>query len=72
VLKDKQVDTDLFMKLDCLSFVPLDKDAIDVNLLENYELEWLNNYQATVYEKISPHLKRNEKEWLKTETGKLL
>ncbi|MGB4609035.1 MAG: aminopeptidase P family protein [Saccharofermentanales bacterium] len=71
VLKDKQVDTDLFMKLDCLSFVPLDKDAIDVSLLEKYELAWLNNYQATVCRKISPYLNSAEQEWLKTETASL-
>jgi Xaa-Pro aminopeptidase len=71
VLKDKQVDTDLFMKLDCLSFVPLDKDAIDVSLLEKYELAWLNNYQATVCRKISPYLNSVEQEWLKTETASL-
>lgn len=71
VLNDKQVDTDLFMKLDCLSFVPLDKNAINVNMLENYELEWLNNYQAEVYRKISPYLDSNEQKWLKIETAKL-
>lgn len=67
VLKDKQVSTDLFMKLDCLSFVPFDRDAIDVSLLEKFELEWINNYQAKVYEKISPYLNKEERRWLKKE-----
>jgi len=71
VLKDKQVSTDLFMKLDCLSFVPFDRDAIDFSLLEKFELEWINNYQTEVYEKISPYLNGVEKEWVKSETEKL-
>ena len=68
VLKDKQVNSDLFMKLDCLSFVPFDRDAIDINLLEQFELDWLNNYQTEVFETLSSYLSNEEKKWLKVET----
>ncbi|NLJ70130.1 MAG: aminopeptidase P family protein [Clostridiaceae bacterium] len=71
VVKDKKVDADQFMKLDCLSFVPFDRDAIDISLLEKYELDWLNNYQQAVYAKISPFLNEQEKAWLKEETATL-
>ena len=32
------------------------------------EREWLNNYHAQVYEKISPYLTAEEAEWLKEYT----
>jgi len=55
------------MKLDCLSFVPFDRDAIDINLLEQFELDWLNNYQTEVFETLSSYLSNEEKKWLKVE-----
>jgi len=66
VLKDKQVNSDLFMKLDCLSFVPFDRDAIDINLLEQFELDWLNNYQTEVFETLSSYLSNEEKKMVKS------
>ena len=43
-------------------------DAIDPELLDTYEKELLNSYHAEVYEKISPYLTGEEKEWLKEYT----
>ncbi len=71
ILKDKKVGPDQYLKLDCLSFVPLDRAAIDLSLLEKYELAWLNDYQATVFAKLSPYLSEEEKTWLKEETAAL-
>lgn len=71
ILKDKKVASDQFMKMDVLSFVPLDRSAIDLALLEDYEVTWLNEYNANVFEKISPCLNEDEKEWLRMETAEL-
>ena len=35
------------------------------------EIEYLNNYHKNVYEKISPFLSQEEKEWLKKYTRKI-
>lgn len=71
ILKDKKVEADQFMKLDCLSFVPFDRAAIDVSLLEKAELNWLNDYHQEVFDKISPFLAEAEREWLRKETAAL-
>ncbi len=42
---------------------------IDISLLERKEIGWLNNYHATVYEKLAPHLTPDEREWLKEKTA---
>ena len=36
------------------------------------ERNLLNDYHAQVYEKISPYLNEEEKEWLKDATGNLI
>lgn len=69
VAKDKKVGTDQFMKLDLLSFVPLDRAAIKLSLLEDYEIDWLNEYNANVFDKISSFLDKDENAWLKKETA---
>jgi Xaa-Pro aminopeptidase len=40
-------------------------------LLEKKEIEWLNSYHAEVYEKISPFLTSEERNWLKDKTNEL-
>ena len=57
-----------FMCFENLTMVPFDLDAIDPELLDAYEKELLNSYHAEVYEKISPYLTEEEKEWLKEYT----
>lgn len=54
-----------FMHFETLTFVPFDRKGIDMSLLSEDELAWLNDYHASVYEKISPFLTNEEAEWLK-------
>lgn len=70
VVVDKDMETEFgqFMKFEVLSYVPIDLEAIDVSLLSNDEKQWLNNYHADVYNKLSPYLNEEEKAWLKHNT----
>lgn len=54
-----------FMHFETLTFVPFDRKGIDKSLLSEDELAWLNDYHASVYEKISPFLTNEKAEWLK-------
>ena len=40
-----------FLKFDTVTMVPIDKAAIDVSLMTEEEITWLNQYHAKVYEK---------------------
>lgn len=51
-----------------LTYAPIDLDAVVPELLTNEEREWLNAYHQQVFEKISPYLDDEEKEWLSYET----
>ena len=60
-----------FLGFETLTWVPIDLDAVDPDLLNTEEKNQLNQYHATVYEKISPFLDKKEKAWLKQATRKL-
>ena len=49
------------MKFEILSFVPIDIEAIDVNLLSEEERSWVNEYHKEVFDKLSPYLNEEEK-----------
>lgn len=57
-----------FMEFEFLTFVPIDLDALDVTLMEKRDVQYLNEYHRQVYEKISPHLTEEERQWLKEAT----
>jgi len=47
-----------------LTFAPIDKRLIDVEMLEPEELIWLNCYHAHVLAKIGPNLEGEDLQWL--------
>ncbi len=57
-----------FLQFENLTWVPLDKDAIDLSCLTQEQKQYLKQYQKLVYEKISPYLDPAEKKWLAEET----
>ena len=58
-----------FMHFETLTWVPIDREAIDEKYLNDTQKKYLHEYQTTVYEKLSPYLNEEEKEWLAKETG---
>ncbi|SFA93487.1 aminopeptidase P family protein [Clostridium frigidicarnis] len=57
-----------FMKFETLTLCPIDLEAIDVSLLNEAEKNWLNDYHKTVFEKLSPYLEKDDKDFLKEAT----
>lgn len=60
-----------FMEFETLTMVPFDLDAIVPEQMSEKERQLLNNYHKTVYEKISPYMNEEEKEWLKEATREI-
>ena len=50
-----------------MTYVPFDRAAIDISQMNQKEIARLNAYHREVYEKISPYLNEEEKEWLQKE-----
>ena len=57
-----------FMDFEVVTFAPIDLDGIVPELMTHEEREYLNWYHGQVFEKISPHLTDEEREWLKKYT----
>ena len=53
-----------FMQFEPLTMVPFDLEAVVPEMMSEKERELLNRYHKMVYEKISPYLEGDEKEWL--------
>ncbi|MCE5332509.1 MAG: aminopeptidase P family protein [Bacteroidales bacterium] len=60
-----------FLKFETVTLFPIDKELIDVELMTDAEIEWLNNYHNKVYDAISPKLEEDEREWLSRKCAKL-
>ncbi len=67
-VKDVANEYGQFMSFETLTYVPIDKEAIDKSLMTQYEIAWLDEYHQKVYEKISPFLDDDEKAWLREAT----
>ncbi|MDU5105070.1 aminopeptidase P family protein [Clostridium sp.] len=57
-----------FYKFRTISYCPIDLEGVNVEMLSSQEKAWLNNYHKMVFEKLSPYLNEEEKEFLKHET----
>lgn len=56
------------MSFETLSYAPLDKTLINIELLSSQERGWLNTYHQTVFDKLSPLLDETHKKWLEEKT----
>ncbi len=59
-----------FFKFEVLTLFPFDLRLFDTAIMTDNEINWVNNYHATVRERLLPLLDKEEQEWLtkKTET----
>lgn len=60
-----------FLGFETLTLCPIDTAPIIVSMLTTDERAWLNSYHKTVFEKLSPYLNDEEKEWLREATKEL-
>lgn len=61
-----------FMYFETLTLFPIDTRAVDKSLLTAPEIEWLNQYHAKVWEKLSPKISDEAVlKWLKARTSAL-
>ena len=61
-----------FFSFEYLTMVPIDLEPVDVSLMEDRDIIYLNEYHSQVYEKIAPHLNEEESQWLREVTQPLV
>lgn len=68
VRKGPKTEYGQFLYFEPITYVPIDLDAVDPDMMKQEDKDQLNAYHEKVYELISPHLNDEEKEWLKEYT----
>ena len=59
-----QTDFGTFLGFEPLTLCYIDTQLLEINLLTQNEINWLNTYHELVYNKLSPFLNDQEKNWL--------
>lgn len=57
-----------FLRFETLTLCPIDTRCLDMTLLHPHEVQWLNDYHATVRERLLPHVTGAAREWLELRT----
>lgn len=68
VRKGQKTEYGQFLYFEPITYVPIDLDAVNPDLMTKEDKEQLNAYHAKVYDIIAPHLNAEEKEWLREYT----
>ena len=68
VEEDGEDDQRKFLHFETLTLFPFELELVDTDLLSSEELGWLNRYHNKVFENLSPHLTKEENQWLLKKT----
>ena len=71
VKKAEKNEDGQFMEFEGLTWAPIDLDLLNPKLMERKDIRNLNRYHREVYEKISPFMGEEEKQWLRQVTAEL-
>ncbi len=67
-IQDETNQFNEFYQFESLTLAPIDTSIVKKDLLEQSQVDWLNAYHQLVFEKLSPGLNDDEKEFLKEMT----
>lgn len=71
VREDSETEFGKFLGFDTLTLCYIDTSLVILPMLSVRERAWLNKYHQMVYDKLSPYLNDEEKEWLKAKTAEI-
>ena len=71
VIKAEKTEFGEFLKFETVTLFPIDKELIDVEMMSDEDIDWLNNYHKRVYDTLAQKLDENEREWLSRKCAKL-
>ena len=66
----KKSRTKNFLEFETLTMFPYEKNLIDNEMLNTKQKQWINNYHEAIYKNIYPHLKNEERVWLRKKSFK--
>ncbi len=55
-----ETDMGVFYKFETITYVPITIESLDLDMMDQKEIDWLNSYHQLVYSKLSPLIKDEE------------
>ncbi|MEH0084226.1 aminopeptidase P family protein [Vibrio antiquarius] len=68
VVEVEQNEFGTFYGFETITLAPIATNALDLSMLDQAELDWLNHYHSRVYQALSPFLDTQDKNWLQSTT----
>ena len=62
----KETEFGKFLQFESLTLCPIDKSPIVMEMMTTEEIAWINDYHQQVFDRLSPHLDADERNWLQT------
>ena len=69
VVSAEETECGRFLGFETLTLCPIETSPIIKELMTPEEIQWLNDYHNTVYERLLPYLNEDEKAWLRKATA---
>ena len=66
IIPAMQTDFGQFLQFETVTLFPIDRKLIDILILDNDEISWIDNYHKKVNNALSPFLNEHEKVWLES------
>lgn len=60
-----------FLRFESLSLYPFERECLELELLSEEEIRWINDYHQRVYANLSKHLDESMRSWLEKKTQKI-
>lgn len=61
-----------FYAFETITLCPFDRKLFDLSIMSADEIEWVNNYHCTVYDRLAPLMTEEERTWLAAATAPLV
>ena len=68
VRKDIKNEYGQFYRFDTFTVVPIDIKSLDVSMMSDFEINWLNDYHKHVYDTVAPLVSDRARKWLEEST----
>eukprot|EP00451_Oxyrrhis_marina_P027125 CAMPEP_0204347886 /NCGR_PEP_ID=MMETSP0469-20131031/28302_1 /ASSEMBLY_ACC=CAM_ASM_000384 /TAXON_ID=2969 /ORGANISM="Oxyrrhis marina" /LENGTH=624 /DNA_ID=CAMNT_0051333765 /DNA_START=35 /DNA_END=1909 /DNA_ORIENTATION=- len=69
---EHQFGGDQYVSFETLTMIPIQKTMMDLSLMTEEDIEWVDTYHAEVFAKLSPHMSGSDLEFLKEATAPLV
>ena len=58
-----------FLHFETFTVVPIDTTPLNLDMMSQEEIDWLNDFNRRAYETVAPHVSERAEKWLKKATA---